>query len=113
MYGSRLVERGSIDDIFYRPQMPYTIGLLASVPRIDQRTVDWTPFPGSRRRCFALPDGCTFRPRCPYSEFVPDDRCANELPELMEAEPDHDVRCHLTVRAAASVCRRATRGLGG
>jgi len=96
MYGSRLVERGTIDDIFYRPEMPYTTGLLASVPRLDQLHGRLDPIPGQPPSLLALPDGCTFRPRCPYSEHVPDGLCAKQLPDLLESEPGHDVRCHLT-----------------
>jgi peptide/nickel transport system ATP-binding protein len=98
MYGRRLVERGTIEDIFYRPQMPYTIGLLASVPRMDQLEGGrLDPIPGQPPSLLAMPSGCVFRPRCTYSQFVPDNRCATDLPELLPAESDgHDVRCHLT-----------------
>jgi peptide/nickel transport system ATP-binding protein len=97
MYGSQFVERGSIDDIFYRPQMPYTIGLLASVPRMDQlQGGRLDPIPGQPPSLLSLPTGCIFRARCPYSEFVPDGRCAKERPELVDVTADHDVRCHLT-----------------
>jgi peptide/nickel transport system ATP-binding protein len=97
MYGGRLVERGSIDDTFYRPQMPYTIGLLASVPRMGQvQGARLDPIPGQPPSLLAIPDGCVFRPRCPYDEFVPEGRCAKERPHLAVVGEGHDVACHLT-----------------
>ena len=97
MYGGQLVERGVIDDIFYRPQMPYTLGLLASVPRVDRvRGERLDPIPGQPPSLIELPSGCVFRPRCPYSEQVPDEWCSRERPQLDVATVGHDVRCHLT-----------------
>ncbi|HVQ88467.1 MAG TPA: ABC transporter ATP-binding protein [Actinomycetes bacterium] len=97
MYGGRLVERGTVDDVFYRPQMPYTLGLLASIPRVDRvRGERLDPIPGQPPSLIGLPDGCVFRPRCPYSDLVPENRCATERPDLIETTAGHDVRCHLT-----------------
>ena len=99
MYGGRVVERGAIDDIYYRPEMPYTLGLLASVPRMDVEQGDrLDPIPGAAAvAASSLPKGCVFRPRCTYHELVPGNRCDTERPELLpERTPDHEVRCHLT-----------------
>ncbi|HEX7187460.1 MAG TPA: ABC transporter ATP-binding protein [Actinomycetes bacterium] len=96
MYGGRIVERGSIDDIYYRPEMPYTWGLLGSVPRMDaQRSARLEPIPGQPPSLIRLPKGCVFRPRCPYHELVPGNRCEEERPDLLPVTPDHAVRCHL------------------
>jgi len=96
MYGGRIVERGGIDDIYYRPEMPYTWGLLGSVPRMDvNRSERLEPIPGQPPSLIRLPTGCVFRPRCPYHELVPGDRCDTERPELLPVSPDHAVRCHL------------------
>ncbi|MGH8892629.1 MAG: ABC transporter ATP-binding protein [Actinomycetes bacterium] len=96
MYGGRIVERGGIDDIYYRPEMPYTWGLLGSVPRMDVgRGERLEPIPGQPPSLIRLPKGCVFRPRCPYHELVPDNRCDVERPELLPITPDHAVRCHL------------------
>ncbi|MBG0812720.1 dipeptide ABC transporter ATP-binding protein [Planomonospora sp. ID82291] len=66
MYAGRPVETGSVDDVYYRPRMPYTIGLLGSVPRLDlggrRRLV---PIEGNPPSPDALPPGCPFAPRCP------------------------------------------------
>jgi len=96
MYGGRIVERGQIDDIYYRPEMPYTWGLLGSVPRMDvNRNERLEPIPGQPPSLIRLPEGCVFRPRCPYHELVPGNRCDTERPDLLPVTPDHAVRCHL------------------
>ena len=96
MYGGRVVERGPIDDIFYRPEMPYTWGLLGSVPRMDLgRNERLEPIPGQPPSLIRLPQGCVFRPRCAYHELVPGNRCDVERPELDPITPEHAVRCHL------------------
>ncbi len=96
MYGGRIVERGTIDDIFYRPEMPYTLGLLGSVPRMNTgRTERLEPIPGQPPSLIRLPKGCVFRPRCPYHHLVDGNRCEAERPELLPVSPDHAVRCHI------------------
>jgi peptide/nickel transport system ATP-binding protein len=96
MYGGRLVEHGTVDDVFHRPEMPYTLGLLASMPRLDKvRTDRLDPIPGLPPSLIRLPAGCVFRPRCTYHERVPDGRCDVERPELLATAPGHEVRCHL------------------
>jgi peptide/nickel transport system ATP-binding protein len=96
MYGGRIVERGPIDDIFYRPEMPYTLGLLGSVPRMNTgRSERLEPIPGQPPSLIKLPKGCVFRPRCPYHHLVPGNRCEVERPELLPVTPDHAVRCHI------------------
>jgi peptide/nickel transport system ATP-binding protein len=96
MYGGRVVENGGIDDIYYAPEMPYTWGLLGSVPRMDaghnERLV---PIPGQPPSLIRLPKGCVFRPRCAYHELVPGNRCDTDRPELLPITPEHAVRCHL------------------
>jgi peptide/nickel transport system ATP-binding protein len=98
MYGGRIVEKGTIDEVYYRPEMPYTLGLLASMPRMDQpRTTRLDPIPGQPPSLINLPAGCVFRPRCPYSDEVPDNGCLEVRPRLLPTTPGHDVRCHLPV----------------
>jgi peptide/nickel transport system ATP-binding protein len=106
MYGARVVESGTIDDIFYQPEMPYTLGLLASVPRLNQvRAERLDPIPGNPPSPIRLPQGCVFHPRCIYSDRVPGDLCATTRPELVATAPGHYVRCHLDAdqRREASV----------
>ena len=96
MYAGRVVETGTVQDIFYRPEMPYTWGLLASVPRLDRsRQARLAPIPGSPPSLINLPSGCPFHPRCAYRTLVPGDACRTEVPELLEAEGGHRVLCHI------------------
>ena len=94
MYGGKVVEEGTLDEIFYDPQHPYTWGLLGSLTRLDRPRPKRLPqISGSPPSLLALPDGCSFRPRCPH-EFA---KCS-ELPELRERltdAPRHCDRCWL------------------
>jgi peptide/nickel transport system ATP-binding protein len=95
MYAGRVVEEGSLDEIFYDPQHPYTWGLLNSLIHLDRERRERLPqIEGSPPSLLGLPAGCPFRPRCPH-EF---DRC-RELPELaprLGEAPGHRDRCWLT-----------------
>lgn len=82
MYGGRAVETGTTRDLFHRPEMPYTWGLLGSIPRLDTRGQRLSSIPGSPPSLINLPAGCPFAPRCTYKEHVDGDRCATEVPEL-------------------------------
>ena len=95
MYAGRLVERGSLNDIFYSPEMPYTVGLLASVPRLDAVSERLTPIAGAPPSLINLPSGCVFNPRCAAKSRVEGDRCTTERPELLQVTSTHAVRCHL------------------
>ena len=79
MYAGRFVEEASVDDLFGRPRHPYTLGLLESIPRLDEAaTARLTPIEGQPPDLVDLPPGCAFRPRCPFAI----DRCAAEEPPL-------------------------------
>jgi len=95
MYAGRLVERGTLDDIFYSPEMPYTVGLLSSVPRLDAVSERLTPIKGQPPSLINLPSGCVFQPRCAAASWVPDNRCSTERPELLAVTATHSVRCLL------------------
>jgi peptide/nickel transport system ATP-binding protein len=96
MYGGRCVEAGAVRDVFYRPQMPYTWGLLGSMPRLDRdRKGRLDPIPGNPPSLINLPKGCVFAPRCTQKHHVQGDACATLRPELLEADPGHSVRCHI------------------
>jgi peptide/nickel transport system ATP-binding protein len=109
MYGGRCVEQGSVRDIFYRPEMPYSWGLLGSVPRLDRvRSARLEPIPGSPPSLINVPAGCAFNPRCTFKGLVEGDRCRTDNPELLETTapgqtpgqapaqaPGHRVRCHI------------------
>jgi peptide/nickel transport system ATP-binding protein/oligopeptide transport system ATP-binding protein len=95
MYAGRVVEQGTLDDIFYDPQHPYTWGLLGSLTRLDRPRPKRLPqIPGSPPSLLDLPEGCSFRPRCPH-EFP---KCL-QLPGLdarLPDAPEHLDRCWLS-----------------
>ncbi|HTR68750.1 MAG TPA: ABC transporter ATP-binding protein [Mycobacteriales bacterium] len=98
MYGGRVVERGQVDDVFYTPAMPYTSGLLASLPRLDSDGSErLRPIPGSPPAMVDLPPGCPFAPRCPLSTDI----CHEVEPALVavgggsvEDRTAHLAACH-------------------
>jgi peptide/nickel transport system ATP-binding protein len=92
MYAGKLVETGSVEDVFYRPRMPYTLGLLGSLPRLDRvERQRLTPIKGSPPSLLNLPPGCPFTPRCPIAQAV----CDQEEPDLLPAGgPNHSAACH-------------------
>jgi len=93
MYGGRVVEQAKVDDLFVQPEMPYTWGLLGSLPRLDLVASRLEQIPGQPPSLLHPPRGCAFNPRCAYAF----DRCREELPELVPArgKADHRFRCHL------------------
>ncbi|GGO80884.1 ABC transporter ATP-binding protein [Nonomuraea cavernae] len=95
MYGGKCVEYGSTDDIFYRPEHPYTWGLLGSMPRLDREPTErLLPIKGSPPSLINVPSGCAFHPRCPYAELT-QGKADTAVPALAETEGGHLVRCHL------------------
>jgi oligopeptide/dipeptide ABC transporter ATP-binding protein len=95
MYAGRVVEQGSTRDLFYDPQMPYTWGLLGSIPRLDRPRVERLhTIEGAPPSLINLPQGCKFRPRCPHAF----EKCMEE-PELDNRveTPGHLDRCWLDV----------------
>jgi peptide/nickel transport system ATP-binding protein len=96
MYAGRVVEEGTLDDIFYDPQHPYTWGLLGSITRIDaDRSLRLPAIPGMPPSLLRPPQGCHFRPRCPHAF----QKCT-EVPELASRvadRPESRDRCFLSV----------------
>jgi peptide/nickel transport system ATP-binding protein len=97
MYGGRAVEHGPTRELLTHPEMPYTWGLLSSVPDVrgdtDARLI---PIPGNPPSLLDPPPGCPFHPRCQHTDTVPGNLCATELPDLVEfRRPGHLKRCHL------------------
>jgi peptide/nickel transport system ATP-binding protein len=98
MYGGRAVETGPTKLILTHPEMPYTWGLLSSVPEVTSDTeARLIPIPGNPPSLLNPPTGCPFHPRCTYKDQVPGDLCTTTLPPLAPAEVgnDHLRRCHL------------------
>ncbi len=92
MYGGLIMEEALIDDIFEHPSHPYTMGLLASIPDVNQdKSVRLQPIPGSPPDMTNPPKGCPFAPRCPYARKI----CAAELPEFVQIGEKHKSRCFL------------------
>ncbi len=90
MYAGRVVESAPVDEVFARPRMPYTLGLLGSIPRLDgDRREPLVPIEGQPPSMVDLEPGCPFAPRCPLVE----DRCRTEEPPLSTAEAEHPTAC--------------------
>ena len=110
MYGGSAVEHAPVREIFYEPQMPYTWGLLASIPQISAKKAQLDPIPGSPPSLLNLPKGCVFAPRCTFKDQVAGDACANEFPDLLAVSKDHEARCHLSESQRVAI--RAERKIG-
>jgi len=106
MYGGQCVEAAQINELFYQPEMPYTWGLLGSMPRMDRtRQARLLPIPGQPPSLIQVPSGCVFNPRCSFRDRVPGNRCRTEHPDLLptpnpplsDITPERAqlVRCHL------------------
>ena len=89
MYGGRIVEEAPVRDLYATPLHPYTQGLLASLPRLDQKGQELVSIPGQPPSMYAEPSACSFAPRCPHAF----DRCFSEVPDLVEVRPGHRSAC--------------------
>ena len=89
MYGGRVVEEALVRDLYATPAHPYTVGLLASLPRLDQKGQELVSIPGQPPSLYEEPTKCSFAPRCAHAF----DRCLQEVPELIEVRPGHHTAC--------------------
>ena len=89
MYGGRAVEKGTVDDLFYDPRHPYTLGLLHSTPHIAHRAARLDPIQGLPPSLEHLPKGCSFNPRCAFAF----DRCLAERPPLIDTGNGREKAC--------------------
>jgi oligopeptide transport system ATP-binding protein len=89
MYGGRAVEKGTVDDLFYDPRHPYTLGLLHSTPHIAKRAARLDPIQGLPPSLEHLPKGCSFNPRCAFAF----DRCLSERPPLTDTGNGREKAC--------------------
>ncbi|MCC6622534.1 MAG: ABC transporter ATP-binding protein [Deltaproteobacteria bacterium] len=108
MYGGRIMEEAPAASLYALPSHPYTIGLLASIPRPDKAVERLYSIPGRPPDLGQAPAGCAFAPRC---QFVKD-LCHQRVPELVDIGPGHRARCHFVVevhkgRAAVGAARGA------
>jgi len=91
MYMGRIVEISPTDELFEKPNHPYTTALLNEVPRIDMRRLNYHPISGEIPSPLDPPSGCHFHPRCPHAF----ERCRVERPDLKEVSPGRMSACHL------------------
>jgi oligopeptide transport system ATP-binding protein len=90
MYAGKIIERGDAIDIYANPKHPYTLGLIKSVPRLDQSKGDkLQPIEGMPPDLISLPEGCSFRARCKFAV----DKCATEIPPLISVADGHLSAC--------------------
>ena len=90
MYAGKIIESGTAHEIYHKPAHPYTLGLLHSVPRLDQsRKERLLPITGQPPDLTRLDSGCSFRPRCSFQV----DQCANAFPSLETVEKGHITAC--------------------
>ncbi len=90
MYAGKIIEQGSADKVYSHPRHPYSLGLLRSVPRLDQpRKTKLDPIDGQPPDLANLPPGCSFQPRCKFAV----DKCAHEVPPLAQVEAEHLSAC--------------------
>ena len=113
MYAGKSVEMGDVNDIFYRPLHPYTMGLIKAVPTVTGGFKELASIPGSPPDLIDLPPGCKFHPRCSYAT----ERCREEEPELIQVDKGHFAACFHWERVREDLdeawISRAQRGAGG
>lgn len=91
MYAGRIIEQGTLEDIFNNTKHPYTEGLFNSIPNIDNRKAELKPIRGLVPDPYNLPEGCTFCDRCDYALDI----CKNQKPDKTYISDTHFVKCHL------------------
>jgi oligopeptide/dipeptide ABC transporter ATP-binding protein len=91
MYAGEIVEYGSVGAIFGNPLHPYTVGLYQAIPRLDSDRERLRIIEGNVPNLIQIPSGCRFHPRCSHAS----ERCAREMPQLVERENNHYTRCFL------------------
>jgi peptide/nickel transport system ATP-binding protein len=92
MYAGEIVEHAPVATLFKAPQHPYTIGLLASIPRLDRRVETLATIEGSLPDMSVIPQGCRFAPRCPFMSEV----CVSRPPPIVDVGARHWSRCAKT-----------------
>jgi oligopeptide transport system ATP-binding protein len=98
MYAGRIVERGTVDDVFDNPAHPYTDGLMSSVPQVEAKGGRLLPIAGQPPSLARIPSGCPFHPRCVRrrigADAAPGRDCAGDLPPLRVVVPGREAACH-------------------
>ncbi len=105
MYGGKVVETGTVDEIYHSPRHPYTLGLMMSLPRITGEMKRLLPIPGNPPSLINRPPGCAFHPRCRMSEGR--ELCRTVIPDQFEVSEGHFTACHFRDEVADEVQREA------
>ncbi len=105
MYASKIVEYGSVEEIFSDPRHPYTLGLFTSIPVAGEKKDNLYVIPGNVPDPLAFPEGCKFWPRCIFA----DDRCKEEEPALEDVALGHTAACHYKKMINKKVWSEKTR----
>jgi len=110
MYAGYVVESADVRDLYRDPRHPYTLGLLASIPRLDEgRGKALTPIEGVPPDLINMPSGCPFRPRCAYATG----HCSQSMPELRRVTGEHMVACWVDVAQTAFVALEREESVWG
>jgi oligopeptide transport system ATP-binding protein len=106
LYGGRIIEEAPVNQIFDEPMHPYTLGLLASIPKPNDTGMDrLQAIPGQPPNMSRPPSGCAFHPRCEYMEEV----CKQKLPPLVEPKPGHRHACLFDIATKPITAKEAAR----
>jgi peptide/nickel transport system ATP-binding protein len=97
MYAGRPVEKAPVDDLYYDPKHPYTVGLMSSIPRVGEKRERLQTIPGTMPDLVELPSGCSFHPRCPFAE----EACTKKEPPLVDHETGQEADGDTDQHAAA------------
>ena len=106
MYGGRVCERGTAEDIFYRPRHEYTKGLLRSIPNVDRIGEKLIPIPGTPINLLNMPKGCAFCPRCENAMKI----CIEQVPPEMQMPDGHYAACWLNVKEEMLAEQKGAKG---
>ena len=102
MYAGKIVERGTLEEVFDHTKHPYTEGLFNSLPNIQNRKAELTPIPGLMPDPSNLPAGCAFAPRCPYAT----EACEQKPAALQRFSPTHEALCSAYERPGFHIARK-------
>jgi oligopeptide transport system ATP-binding protein len=97
MYAGRIVEEANVYDLYAGPAHPYTVGLLESIPRIDEKGQELRTIKGLPPNLIKIPSGCAFHPRCPRAQQI----CSDERPLLRQVAPNRSSACHFAEEVMA------------
>jgi len=97
MYAGRIVEEANVYDLYAQPAHPYTVGLLNSIPRLDEKGQELRTIKGLPPSLLKIPSGCPFHPRCPRAQQI----CVDEVPALRQVGPHRASACHFAEEVMA------------